>query len=195
MQDPTDWRNVEMSGYFRIISESSSGAGELCLFARGGRHIDPQPNCEGSSMKGFLHTSGATRFAKEQYHIAYHYTTYSNQINQSIVNQWIGFKYVVYNRNVSGNNVVKQEIYVDQNNSNTWVKVDERADAGGWGVNGRTCNGFSDDQLIIWGGPICTFRFDNITNVDFKFLSVREIDADLISQEPPEEQPSGSCGT
>jgi len=196
MQDPSDWRNVEMTAYFNPITEAGAGAGEIVLFARGGRHVDPQPNCEGSSMKGFMATSGATRFAKEQYHIAYHYTAYSNQINSSILNRWIGIKYVCYNRNVAGTNVVKQEIYVDNDNSNTWVKVDERSDTGGWGINGRTpCNGFSDDQQIIWGGPIATFRMDNFTNLNFKFLSVREIDADAISQDPPPDQPVGSCGT
>jgi hypothetical protein len=196
MQDSADWRNVEMSGYFRVISETSSGAGEICLFVRGGRHTDPQPNCEGSSMKGFINTAaGATRFAKEQFHISYNYVAYSNQVNSTLVNRWIGFKYVCYNLNVSGNNVVKQEIYVDNNNDNTWVKVDERADAGGWGISGKTCLGFSDDQLIIWGGPIACFRFDAINNVDFKSLSVREIDADAISQQPPPDQGGGSCGT
>src|SRR5215216_806578 len=196
MQDISDWRNIEMTGYFRVISEISSGNCEICLFGRGGRHLDPQPNCEGSSMKGFLQSNGGTRFAKEQYHAAYNYTLYTNQINSSIVNRWIGFKYVVYNRNVSGTNIVKQEIYVDNNNDNTWIKVDEKPDAGGWGVNGVSpCNGFTNDQLIIWGGPIATFRLDNIVNIDFKQLSVREIDADAISQEPPPPQPGETCGS
>lgn len=196
MQDTSDWRNVEMTGYFRVISEMGAGTCEICEYARGGRHVDPQPNCEGSSMKGFLHSSGQTRFAKEQYHVAYNYTTYSNQIGSSIVNRWIGFKVIVYNRNVSGNNVVKQEIYVDNNNDNTWIKVDERSDVGGWGNSGATpCNGITADQQIIWGGPIAAFRLDNVGNVDFKWLSVREIDADAISQEPPPSQPGGSCGS
>ena len=32
------------------------------------------------------------------------------------------------------------------------------------------------DQIITWGGPIATFRWDNAKDVDFKFRSVREID-------------------
>ena len=184
-----------MTGYFKVLTEASAGSGELCWFARGGTHRDPQPWCEGSSMKAFLATNGNSRFAKEQYHIAYHYTAPSNQLNQSLLSKWVGFKYVLYNRNISGQAVVKQEIYVDQNADNTWIKVDERNDAGGWGINGKTCNGFTDDQQIVWGGPIATFHMDNFTNIDFKWLSVREIDGDAIAIEPPPDQPGGSCGS
>jgi hypothetical protein len=195
MQDNRDWKNVEMTGYVRVISEGTGG-GEFCWFARGGEHRDPQPYCSGSSMKGFLlATNGSTRFAKEQYHIAYNYTATSNQLNQSLVSKWVGFKYVLYNRNISGEPVVKQEIYIDPNESNTWTKVDERSDAGGWGISGKTCGGFTDDQQIVWGGPLATFRMDNFSNVDFKWLSVREIDGDAIAIDPPGEQPGGSCGS
>lgn len=31
------------------------------------------------------------------------------------------------------------------------------------------------DEIIRWGGPYATFRWDNATDVDFKWLSVREI--------------------
>lgn len=195
MQDSSDWRNVEMTGYFRVNAEFAAGTSEICLFARGARHITPTPNCEGSSMKGFLSPQGATRFSKEQYHSHYNDTTYTNQINASILSRWIGFKYIVYNQNVAGTNVVKQEIYIDNDETNTWIQVDQRTDAGGWGAGGLQCNGFTADQLIIWGGPIATFRLDNVSNIDFKKLSVREIDADAISQQPPPPQPPTSCGS
>ena len=48
-------------------------------------------------------------------------------------------------------------------------------DSGDWGKEGKECNG-KKDQIITWGGPIATFRWDGATDVDFKFLSVREID-------------------
>ena len=31
------------------------------------------------------------------------------------------------------------------------------------------------DQIISWGGPIATFRWDSANDVDFKSMSVREI--------------------
>jgi hypothetical protein len=47
-------------------------------------------------------------------------------------------------------------------------------DRGGWGTEGTECGG-APDQIISWGGPITTFRWDTATDVDFKYLSVREI--------------------
>ena len=69
---------------------------------------------------------------------------------------------------------VKTELWLDKKNDGTFVKVDENVDKGGWGNEGRECNG-APDQIITWGGPIATFRWDTATNVDFKYSSVREI--------------------
>ena len=66
------------------------------------------------------------------------------------------------------------ENYVDYNNDNNWKKVFETVDNCGWGSEGDYCKG-SSDQLITWGGPITTFRWDTANDVDFKNLSVREI--------------------
>src|SRR5215216_1119639 len=195
MQDSLDWKNVEMTVYVRL-NGVGSGGGELGLYCRGGRHQDPTPNCEGSSMKGFLDSNGNSRFAKEQYHIAYHYTATTNQIGQSLqTSNWVGMKYICYNRIVSGSPTIRQEIWVDIDNSNTWIKVDERNDTGQWGINGLTCNGLTDDQQITWGGPLAGFRADNCTNIDVKWYSVREIDGDAIATAPPPPQPPASCGT
>jgi hypothetical protein len=37
------------------------------------------------------------------------------------------------------------------------------------------CGG-APDQLINWGSPVATFRWDDTADVDFRNLSVREID-------------------
>jgi hypothetical protein len=42
------------------------------------------------------------------------------------------------------------------------------------GTEDVVCGG-APDQIISWGGPIATFRWDSATDVDFKNLSVREI--------------------
>lgn len=69
------------------------------------------------------------------------------------------------------------ENWVDQNNDGNWVKVFETVDAGGWGSEGTAGCGGQADQIITWGGPIATFRWDSATDVDFKNLSIREINA------------------
>ena len=68
----------------------------------------------------------------------------------------------------------KSEIWVDESNNGNWVKVYEYIDSGGLGREGVQCGG-SPDQIINWGGPVATFRWDEAGDVDFKNLSVREI--------------------
>jgi hypothetical protein len=84
----------------------------------------------------------------------------------------------MYNMEQNGETAVKMEIWVDKNEDGNedgpWEKVDERIDAGGWGSQGRECGG-EPDQIITWGGPIATFRWDGASNVDIKYFSVREI--------------------
>ena len=41
-------------------------------------------------------------------------------------------------------------------------------------TQGGECGG-QPDQIMTWGGPIATFRWDGATDVDIKNFSVREI--------------------
>lgn len=54
--------------------------------------------------------------------------------------------------------------------------MNEYIDEGNLGKKGKECGG-KKDQIITWGGPIATFRWDDSADIDFKFLSVREIDS------------------
>jgi hypothetical protein len=69
---------------------------------------------------------------------------------------------------------VKLEIWIDSNSDNNWQKVYQFIDSGGWGNAGQQCGG-NPDQIIIWGGPLAIFRWDEATEVDIKDFSVREI--------------------
>jgi hypothetical protein len=75
---------------------------------------------------------------------------------------------------INGQTAVKIELWVDPNNNNDWQKVYDFIDLGGWGSDGEECNG-EPDQIISWGGPIATFRWDRADSIDTKNLSVREI--------------------
>ena len=178
MQSPNDWKNVEMTGYIKLNAYSSSDD-KFQWYNRGGRHIDPEP-CEGTGYKGNLFYSGEVLFAKEQWHNrdgdGYVFTDHKDIGIDSIKGRWIGYKYVVYNFEQNGKTVVKMENWLDKNNDGNWIKVDENVDDGRWGDKGKKCRG-APDQIISWGGPIATFRWDNAKDVDFKNLSVREIQA------------------
>ena len=68
------------------------------------------------------------------------------------------------------------ENWIDKNNDNTWVKIYDFVDRGGFGNQGGHCGGRSrpNDNL---GRPDAVFRWDGQTDVDVKNLSVREIQA------------------
>jgi hypothetical protein len=72
------------------------------------------------------------------------------------------------------------ESYLDDKANKKWIKVTDLIDNGGWYSNSpdlvfynANC-GKPKDYVITNGGPIITFRSDNIV-WDFKNLSVREI--------------------
>jgi hypothetical protein len=48
-------------------------------------------------------------------------------------------------------------------------------DYGQIGGDSTNCGGSVDAMPITWGGPLATFRWDSTSDVDFKWLSVREI--------------------
>ena len=173
MLAPNDWRNFEMTQYVKVNTSPSDD--NFAPYGRGGRHTgsgSPE-GCEGSSTKGDVFFSGKVRFAKEQWHVSYVFTGLKTATT-SIEDKWVGIKFIVYNFVENNKIVVKTELWLDTNNSGNFVKVDENVDRGGWGTEGVECGG-TPDQIISWGGPITTFRWDTATDVDFKNLSVREI--------------------
>jgi hypothetical protein len=179
MQSPNDWRDFEITGYVKV-NEGDSGE-NFAWYGRGGRHTgsgNPE-GCEGSSIKGDLFYDGRVRFAKEQWHVSYVFTDHKRPMS-SIEGKWVGFKTVMYNIEQNGETALKMEIWVDKNEDGNedgpWEKVDENIDAGGWGDEGEECGG-EPDQIITWGGPIATFRWDGASDVDIKNFSVREIQA------------------
>ena len=179
MQSPNDWKNVEITGAFKMGGPND----ELSFYCRGGRHND-SIRCEGFKYTARFHVDdGKIDFAKEQWHVSY---VFSNMFNSpwggSIENDWVLAKFVVYNFKPSGSTRtgVKLEAWTNPSfDKITWVKSAEYTDVGGWGDSGDECGG-TPDQIGNWGGPIVTYRWDNQDSVSFKWLSVREI------------QPSGS---
>jgi hypothetical protein len=161
MQSPNDWRNVEITGYVKVNSAPLKDD-DFSWYARGGKHTSTA-ECEGTAYKGDLFFSGKSRFSKQQWFPDGYSFTPKQTVMGSMVGKWVGFKFVMYNIVIAGQQggsnttVVKLENWVDKNNDGTWVKVGETTDAGGWGVDGTHCGG-APDQLVSWGGPIATFR-------------------------------------
>ena len=170
MQASNDWRNFEMTGYIKVNTYQDMDT--ITWYGRGGKHSDSY-SCEGTAYKSWLWYDGKTEFAKEQDHPDTT-STAEKTVTGSLTGKWIGFKFVMYNFQQNGKTVVKLETWIDPDNDKDFVKVYEKIDSGGWGNDGAGCGG-SSDQIISWGGPIVTFRWDGANNVDMKWLSVREI--------------------
>jgi hypothetical protein len=191
-----EWRDVEITGYVRVTDtaydddndddndndddDESSPDAAITWYARGGRHSDSVP-CEGTSLKGILHTDGLAAWQKEIWHTGgYTNTRAVIDTTKPILDKWIGWKVVMYN--INNNTAVKMESYIDENANNNWRKVTELVDSGKWYADypdsvfySADCNR-PKDYVITNSGPIVTFRSDNIV-WQFKELSVREIDA------------------
>jgi hypothetical protein len=174
------WKNVEITGYAKVVSNSSHNNNtDLDWSARGGRQNGSIP-CEGTALHGGLHIDGSVGWKKEIWQVG-GYTAErakAKVLTDPILGRWIGWKVVMYN--INNDTAVKMESYIDNKNTNYWVKVTDLIDDGGWYANSpdnvfysANC-GRSKDYIVTNSGPIVTFRSDNMI-WDFKDLSVREI--------------------
>ena len=173
------WKNVEMTGYAKVISTTSSDAA-LDWYARGRLHINSSP-CEGVAYHSGLRADGSVFWQKEIWHTG-GYTAFRNNITatHSLLGRWVGFKAIMFN--INNDSAVRLQIYLDDNTTNHWKKVADVIDNGGWYADtpndlfySANC-GRSKDYIILNAGPIATFRSDNMI-WDFKDLSIREIQA------------------
>jgi hypothetical protein len=188
------WKNVEITGYVRIISainnsntdngeysvnDDTTAEPELDFRARSGDHNSENP-CDGTSMIGLLHADGSIGWKKEIWHTG-GYSDEKSRIkvtSEPVLGRWVGWKVVIYN--VHNETAVKMESYLDNLNTNYWVKASEIIDDGGWYASSSDEEFYSancgrpKDFIITNGGPLVTFRSDNLV-WDFKNLSVKEI--------------------
>lgn len=173
------WKNVEITGYAKVISTTSSDAA-LDWYARGRLHISSSP-CEGVAYHSGLRADGSVFWQKEIWHTGGYTDFRSNATaTHSLLGRWVGFKAIMFN--INNDSEVRLQIYLDDNATNHWKKVADVIDKGGWYADtpndlfySANC-GRSKDYIILSAGPIATFRSDNMI-WDFKDLSIREIQA------------------
>ena len=167
---PTDWKNVEATGYFKV-SSSSSGDG-ISFVTRSVRHSNAIENgCGGSAYHNNIRFDGTFQYKKEMWHVNYDILAPTKNGIGSILNKWVGFKGVVYNL---PDGTVKLESYVDKDNNNHWQKVEELIDSGHWGNDMTHCNANTPGATITWASPMFDYKSTGVT-YDFKKLSLREI--------------------
>lgn len=188
MQDPSDWKNVEITGYVKLndYDDSDDSLGYFSWYARSGLHTHEEgPNgenqeCEGTGVKPRIYYDGTSAAVKELFHNeGYAVTNKQDGSTDALEGRWMGIKTVIYDVEMSdGSTAVKQELWVDEDgDGHGWKKVNEYLDDGGWEADSDNKCGGSKNQVISWGGPVVTFRWDHAGDVDFKWFSVREIDS------------------
>ncbi|HYK44047.1 MAG TPA: hypothetical protein VEV83_02700, partial [Parafilimonas sp.] len=206
MVDAKDFRNVEMTIYWKVLSWSDSD--EMSLYCRGGRHSSGWPaGCLGMCYKGQIQKAGNSRWAKEYHHnsgsTGYWFTAGHNTSTLGDrTNVWTGQKVVVFDKTVNGKPVVRMEVWKetsDETNGNpstqnwqmiNWLEDDgtNTSDPSDTGFISN-CHGVSKQQFL-WGGPTATFRIDNVI-VRVKKASVRHIVGEGTGSVPPPTCPSG----
>ncbi|MDQ4100615.1 MAG: hypothetical protein M3115_00290, partial [Thermoproteota archaeon] len=166
------WKNVEMSGYFKLID----GKDEFTMIARHGPSYHENEGCDAYGYYGMLSAEGDAFFKKKTYHHGGGYTgrtAVAENVVSGLQDRWIGIKFMVYD---AGNGQVKLELWIDDGDeTNNWRKVTEYIDDGGWETDESHCDRPKD--YIIDSGTRATFRVDD-SEFEFKKLSVKEIEAE-----------------
>ena len=180
-QNSKQWKNVEITGYVKVISIKNRDKGipeDIAWFARGGIHT-AGARCNGTALIGGIHEDGSVGWKKEIWFTrGYTDELTKAKVTNSLIDRWIGWKVVMYN--INNNTAVKMESYLDNNNTNHWIRVTNLTDNGGWYADTSDKKFYSancgkpKDYVMTNSGHDVTFRSDNMI-LDFKNLSVREI--------------------
>jgi hypothetical protein len=180
MSTNKDWKNVEITMYARVNDAEGerNGGKHFELLARGGSKHNADKPCEGTALHTNLYVTGRVKLEKELSHTK-GYTDddpSKDNVTNNLMHRWVGMKGIFYNKS-NGN--VKIELWLDKDANNVWGEnpVLEFEDQGNWRIqnnNENECGGDKNEK-ITWGGPVVIFRWDNLTDVDLKCASVREI--------------------
>ncbi|MGD1834902.1 MAG: metallophosphoesterase, partial [Nitrososphaeraceae archaeon] len=171
-----DWTNIEMTGYFKVLSTEDDNKG-FSIFSRSIGHDSEISGCGGATPKFHIGYDGELEMKKEMWHVSQirDDSINDNDLSPSIEGKWLGIKTVIYN--LPDNQGVKMETWLDKNNNGEFEKVHEFLETSGFGEKGtigpEKCSG-TWDQLYTWGSPKAVWHWDDSVSL-FKFLSVREI--------------------
>jgi hypothetical protein len=187
MQDASDWKDIEMSAYYKInklTSSTQNGEAHIEHVMRGQRSTNEKGDyggcdkaCANNYHGNAYPRTGRQKYEKDFYHK--NYTAHDDPHNDKAtspwpIGQWIGYKTICMNTT----NGVHLETWTDIAGNGSWQKTLSYDDTGTWqgGGNISLCKG-SGRPPISWGGPLCAFRSDNISDYDIKWASIRSINS------------------
>jgi hypothetical protein len=185
--------NVEMTGYFKPVQLPKKGKILTQFYAKRSGSV-------GTGYQGHLLKDGAVsviKFMGKDGTTGNRGTTQAT--NNDLLNRWIGMKFMVYNnlrinqRTNKEETFVTMEIWIDDNVSdqdgnlvikNDWHHIMTVHDQGAWFTKKTTTtktkkkikNEKQNDKVLISPGDSVAWSWSNSTVINWKFLSVREID-------------------
>jgi hypothetical protein len=150
--------------------------------------------CRGTAYKPGIQYDGKPNFQKEYWHPDGVWQNDADEFKHvrggpgNIVGKWIGQKACVYDIRENGKNHVKIDVYCDlvgkddfDNPPNNWkhyfTLIDNGKNMGRIDqYMAEVCKSRDRGEIFSWGGPVITFRMNDAQSIDFKWLSVREIE-------------------
>lgn len=181
-----DWLNTEGTIFIKVKSllEQPGIEPSITLKCRTGFHPGNTFCCQGAAYGTTLYPRLLLiELFREVYHDLKITKDRKTPAVTSLINNYFGLKFCVYNQINNGTKEVVNEVFMcpdtlTDNMMYNWKPVLRRTDFAGanWARGGKKCGANFDDGPLDWAGPRAIFQWEGFSKLIFKYASWREIE-------------------